>query len=648
MEDSISSMVPFHPRPGAGVPRALLAAGLVLALVSLASPVRADRDAEAEALYQQAVVRLARRTIDDRRQAIQALERARHLAPQRADIELTLGRACYEAGFLKRSRGCFERARALTPQDAEAHYGIAQVWRRDWLKYLERYSLDRAVESYQGAARLAPESVDAWLGLVPLLVERGDYDRALDAAEHAVRADSSRGETQLALAYTAYRAGDVVRAQRTFLLAYARVPTSVRERLDDIAPVASEADTATLRLLSPSAQREFVRRFWMDNDPDLTTRENEAQLEYWSRVAHAYFLFYNPRRREWDERGEVYVRYGPPQKAEYNPLGAPLSFSFGVGVSFPANSLVWHYPELGMRVLMQDRILSEYYLLPVTRTYDPDPLPDPDSLAARDGALAARSGRAVFPRLPPGVTPLPVEATIARFEGDSGPRLLGQIQAEGGPGDSLWGTWTVVDEFGREARREGRNLSPSACDATALRIADFAADLEPGTYTVGLAVRDGRGRRGVFRGDVTLADPRPGLSLSDVVISCGTSPGGSRAVRIEPNPAAFVARGDPLTAYFEIYGLAPDGSGLARFEYVYTVRSAERDPRIWIQRLLAPRPSVPTIEASRESENYGALRRQFVTVPVQSLPAGRYEIEIKVRDLVRGTEAVRRAEFRKG
>jgi len=72
-----------------------------------------------------------------------------------------------------------------------------------------------------------------------------------------------------------------------------------------------------------------VRRFWRGMDPDLATRENEAQLEYWARVAHAFFLYYDERRRSWDERGEIYVRYGPPEQSDYNPVNERLSTSFG-------------------------------------------------------------------------------------------------------------------------------------------------------------------------------------------------------------------------------------------------------------------------------------------------------------------------------
>jgi hypothetical protein len=141
----------------------------------------------------------------------------------------------------------------------------------------------------------------------------------------------------------------------------------------------------------------------------------------------------------------------------------------------------------------------------------------------------------------------------------------------------------------------------------------------------------------------------PGLALSDLVVACGiprttAGPG----VRIEPNPGARVPGDGPLTAYFEIYHLRPGEDGQTRFEYVYTVRSADKDPRIWIQRLLAPRPAIPEIEATRTEEQVDTMRRQFVSVPVEDLPSGRYMLEVRVRDLVSGLEVVREARFVKG
>jgi len=115
-------------------------------------------------------------------------------------------------------------------------------------------------------------------------------------------------------------------------------------------------------------------------------------------------------------------------------------------------------------------------------------------------------------------------------------------------------------------------------------------------------------------------------------------------VRIEPNPGARVAGAGPLTAYFEIYHLQTGPDGLARFEYVYTVRSTAPDNRFWLQKFLAPSPP-PPISVSRQEQNLGSLRRQFITVPVGSLAPGRWRLEITVRDLVADVAVVKKLGF---
>lgn len=637
-------------------------AALALVAVALA-PAAArgatvDDVAEARGHYERAQKMLERRDVEGRRQAIADLEQATLLDPGNADYQLTLARTYYAAGFLKSARKRFEKVTAIVPTDADSRYGLGQVWRRDWLKYLDPPSLARAIEHLSACGRLRPDHTDGWLLLVPLLVENGDLPGAATAARRALEADRQRPEALLAVAYVAYRQGLLEHADSAFVAAIPRLHRTVRAKFDDLAPVATEADTARYNQLAPAAQSEFARRFWQDLDPDLATPVNEALLEYRARVAHAYFLYYNPKRREWDQRGEVYARYGAPAKQIYNPVGLNLNYTrsahgqFSFGSSFPANLLVWDYPALGMRVEMLDRTLNEIYSLPVAMDHDPDPLPDPDTLAARGDQLLTRSGRGVFPKLPPGVVPIEVEGAIARFEGDRAPQLLAGIEVAGTPGDSLWGEWVVMDTSRKEVWRGKRTLSASACDPTDRRVADFLAELPAGDYLLGFTVRGRGNRRGVLRGDVTVEPKVQALTLSDIVVSCGApyvgASGGAVAVRPEPNPGARVGAREPLTAYFEIYHLSPDPDGLARFEYVYTVKSATRDKRTWLQRLIAPRREPPEMAATREEQQLGAMRRQFLSVPVQSLPAGEYTLEIKVRDLVTGREVVRTAEFEKG
>src|SRR6185436_3763517 len=130
----------------------------------------------------------------------------------------------------------------------------------------------------------------------------------------------------------------------------------------------------------------------------------------------------------------------------------------------------------------------------------------------------------------------------------------------------------------------------------------------------------------------------PALSLSDPMVLCGrpeviTSADGEPSVQLVANPAAVINGTEPLGVYFEMYDLRPDEGGTSRFEYQCTVASAEKDSRLWIQRVLQPRPRIPEISAGRREEQPGNLRRQFVTVPVGELKNGRYRLDIKVRDL---------------
>lgn len=640
----------LHRRP----PILLLAGLLTLAAVLLldrpvfaASSSEEQNRLEARALYARAWARLERRTVEMRRMAIKDLERAALLEPMNAEYQLTLARTYFVAGFVKLAMRRFETVASLAPADPEARYGLGQVWRRDYLKYLERRSLDRAIGHLESAARIEPRHTDSWLMLSSMLIERGDLAGANAAAEHALEAESGRAEALLAVGATRWRLGRVEDADSAFRAAFPLLKKSVRDRLQDIAPIASERDTVIYNRLGGAAQIEFARRFWTEHDPDLATAENEVQLEYWTRVAQAYFLFYEPRRREWDERGEVYVRYGPPEKADYNPVGASMVSQVGRSSRFtyPANVLVWDYPRLGMKVTMQDRVLSEYYQLPVAYDHDPDPRPDADSLAKLP-VVGTHGMRGVFPMLPPGARAMPIEGQVAHFEGDHRPRLFAGLVAPGGPADSLWGEIVVLDSTERVVAREKRTLSPSACEADRFRVAEFTRELPPGHYRVGMSVRASGGRRGSIRLPVTLAVVGDaGLALSDVVVTCGTPLVSSANVRLEPNPSARVGPGAPLTAYFEITHLALAPDGTSRFEYQYTVKSAEKDRRVWIQRALDPRRSPPTLSASRTDENTGTIRRQFVSVPVQELPPGRYLLEVRVRDLLANAEVVRTAPF---
>jgi len=75
--------------------------------------------------------------------------------------------------------------------------------------------------------------------------------------------------------------------------------------------------------MTGDARMQFIDRFWADTDPDPVSPENEAKLEYFTRVTQALNLYGTSRLGEWDMRAQYYVRFGRPKWEELNPIRKP-------------------------------------------------------------------------------------------------------------------------------------------------------------------------------------------------------------------------------------------------------------------------------------------------------------------------------------
>ncbi len=67
-----------------------------------------------------------------------------------------------------------------------------------------------------------------------------------------------------------------------------------------------------LSLATEEDHIEWINRFWQLNDPTPTTPENERREEHLVRVKLAKKFFPSRKWPGWDKRGEVLIRYGPP------------------------------------------------------------------------------------------------------------------------------------------------------------------------------------------------------------------------------------------------------------------------------------------------------------------------------------------------
>lgn len=611
---------------------------------ALASPSRDPAfGVRADSLHRRALARIAENTIESRRLAMVDLDEAAHLAPDRAAVHRELGRMCIETGQLRRGLGCYERVVKLEPDNAGTHLSLGIGWKQEWLASTDTSSLSKAFQHSQRAAFLSPQSLEPRLALTALGLVTGNNRLGWLAAQSAIACDEVSPDALLAVGCAAYRVGALGLADSAFRAAIPRLAPEARRHFTNLASLAGEAPAVTESSAVEAAAAS--ESFWRQHDPDFTTPENEAELNVLARVGQALLLFRDENGVRWDMRAELFARYGIPGSIELHPADAALAYQFKRVVAneyapdplaYPYGMQVWSYPELGMSVSLWDRSLMQKYELPIATERDPDPRPNPKVLERNPGLATLGDGRLVYRALPPGTIAMNARALVSRFPADAGARLVAHLEAPGGPTDSLWGTWVVVARDGREVARGSGKLSLSTCSPTEQRIADFGAEVPPGDYRVDLAVSDGDRRRGVVHLRTSVDPPAGQPAMSDLVLLCGTPPMMSaNSVRLEPNFALHIAEVRSVAVYFEIDHLATASDGQSRFGYTYRVRPVKEGKR---------RPE-PVLEASREEENVGSYRRQFVNAQLPSLKRGTYDLEVEVRDLVSGGVALRTIQF---
>jgi GWxTD domain-containing protein len=422
--------------------------------------------------------------------------------------------------------------------------------------------------------------------------------------------------------------------------------------------------------LSAAERQEILRLVWASLDPTPTTERNERKLAHYQRLAYAREHFAIPQDPGWDRRGELLLRYGPPQVRQIIAPDIVPVFGF-----VPAKE-VWGYPWLGMSFRMADAMLRGDFQEDAGRTHSSRPdfaygtgsLDAGTSSSLADVTLQATAEADAFRRqkeLGKGLHALDERTHAFRLD-DGGERLDYVFETLDFAGresnrtrlevnfqiDAASLSYQPVGDREvaeidvevaaktmdyREVERTRHTLRNEAQGrgSRVLVVLDQAVlELEPGDYRLALSVRDTHsGDVGVFTSVKRVRDLSPGqLRISDLQIASAVqvSRTGHRFSKGEyfvvPNPTGVVRQGSPLFVYFEIYGLGLSPTGTA----LYTIELSVGDQ---------VDGKSDGGSASRVSTEYmvqGRSRTAQESLGLESsdLAAGRCVIEIEVRDLV--------------
>lgn len=469
---------------------------------------------------------------------------------------------------------------------------------------------------------------------------------------------------------------------------------------EDILSRSFEIILADSQLAVYSAEHEFGRflyrkRFWTRCDPTPATDVNEFLEEHLRRLAYTLAHFCPPGDMDWDERGDVALRFGLPSHRVQT--GADISLVPGArGIIPPSEE--WSYTNEDMTVSFIDPDLDERYQLgvdikyttahgrprvqtdvhdPSAGPYEPHPLPTPIELmhamakqkSRQAKGLQALDNVSVSFGYSPVTDPLPLYYEVVTARGTAGrtdmainyqiPRATLAFKQDGEyKSAGLIKRLRVLNEMHDVLASQARTLTVLADARTeveedVLLTDEWRFNVEPGVYVVGFAVEDTLSKRtGSGRSLVRVPDyPAAGLAMSDIQLSTGVGPG-NRFVRmggaVVPHPIHAFRQNEEVVVYFELYGLTEDMPDIGRFTVTTEITSGQYRPdEGWFSRFLSRLVPEKPLSISTRVIGTGPVpdTAYWFSLALSTLEQDNYDLKVTVKDVRSRQEVTKMAAF---
>jgi GWxTD domain-containing protein len=93
------------------------------------------------------------------------------------------------------------------------------------------------------------------------------------------------------------------------------------EFLSRVRYIITKEESKIFRELPPPARPRFIDEFWQRRDPTPETETNEYKETYFERIEEANRLFRGAQPGWLQDRGRIYILFGPPNERQANPMG---------------------------------------------------------------------------------------------------------------------------------------------------------------------------------------------------------------------------------------------------------------------------------------------------------------------------------------
>ena len=522
--------------------------------------------------------------------------------------------------------------------------------------------LRNAEQHARAALGADPRHVQAAGLLTVVMAEGGRWEEAQETARRLVRAAPDSGRAWALLGLALARLDRWADAQAVYDTALTRMTSRQRGPYDNLALLLKTVDSARFESMSAAEREQLRRLYWTVAQPLFLNEVNQPRIEFMARLTYVMHRWSDPLRDlpgYASDRGQVYVRYGPPDIEANFGRGAVAGADAVSMLENERTAIVWVYRRSQAR-----------FMFSMT----------PGFARTRFGGdfeSYYRQARNIFPARwdnVPAVADLDTMLVqFAQFRGadTEAPTQLGVYSfmpvgrmARGVSTDELSLTTAAIVKDGalRDVTTARRTETIRGGDPEQVEFRTYRLPLAPGDYLMRVEAWIAEAERGA-RSTSLLGIRRYGpdsLMMSDIVMADAVAPQDSAYVRwtdffVQPSAGKF-RPDEPVSLLWEVYNLTPDSTGTARYtvDLRFTVREIER--RGFAARILGGIGDA--IGLSAQGDDRVALQYDrsiavqpdgavvdYVSVDLENAPEATYTVTLTVTDRVSGRVVAGRRQF---
>ncbi|MFC1732046.1 GWxTD domain-containing protein [candidate division KSB1 bacterium] len=576
----------------------------------------------------------------------------------------------------------------IDPLNHEARFKLAQ----EHIDTGNKGGYEKAEELILELEEYDPDYPDIEYLLGRMYFEIDEFTRAELHLQKQIDETPDHGAAKVYLGMTCYRLNkDPMLTTQLYLdgLDITDDPDLLELIENDMRGVFTEDEKKALDLLPIEEKGAFIADFWRGLDSNVMTPENERIIEHFRRVAYAKEHFDERNYRGFDDRGEIFIKYGEPDE-RYRDIGQdPLfvreneswlyhSISEYLAYDFVSYEGIYrHEPDLTRAV---KRSASDSYLSRVGSLYvDRIHMGGIYAIAATNSMGDFRQTLAFVygPERDRAIASSPPQKHVLEFEETPLEFHYSYAQFRGADGDTEVELYTGIPheqlEFSEGINGYAADVAAKlvVIDSTSNRVIEDSKDLriripqvvpdiftldlqsliiKPGEYTLGIqAHQEQANRLGIYQPEINIRDfSGDDLMISDIRIcsepelEVSTDIVSRSQLTLKPYPFNFVKKSQPLALYYEIYNLQANASGTSTYELTYTIAPAESDAPplekvlVNLGRFLIRRKS-GSIAVTEERTVGRSSVFEMVVIDINELPEQSMLITVGVKDNLSGT-----------